>query len=80
MIKSEVSDDPAPRREQPAPPGPQPPRRSNTTLDKYTIPTNGSGQREVLTVVAHQTPVTESQCPTIGVTGQHEVLMVGYYT
>ena len=49
-------------------------------LDKYTIPTNASGQRKVLTVVAHQTPVTESQCPTIGVTGQHEVLMVGYYT
>ena len=55
--------------------GPKPPRHSNTPpcTDKYTIPINASGQREVLTVVAHQTPVTESQCPTIGVIGQHEV-------
>ena len=40
-----------------------------------------AGQREVLTVATHRKPAPGATVThAIGVTGQHEVLMVGQYT
>ena len=70
-----------PRRVQLAPPeaaateSPQ-----HTPLHRYTFPISACGQREVLTVATHQNRHQGSLTHAIGVTGQHEVLMVGLYT
>ena len=81
MINPEVNDDPAPSERAASSSGGHS-RRSAVTrpcATKFTIPINARRQREVLTVVTHQTPATTVP-HIIGATGQHEVLMVGLYT